>query len=224
MYRKLSYNLTLNDPVFPGNPKSLKIHPFTRIANGDISNQSRLTIFNHDGTHVDGPKHFNNGSSVELSAVDINRFIFTTPSVIDLEGKVQEKIFPQDIEPFANTIEGADFLLIRTGYSTFRNHDHHKYTQNYPVFSQEVAAYFVENFDTLVGVGVDCIAVGSMKFPEDAVKTHQILNGMNVTGKYLLILEDVNIPKDVKSMQKLFVIPLFVETVDSLPVTVFCEI
>ena len=161
---------------------------------------------------------------MELSGLDINRFIFTTPSIINLEGKIQEKIFPQDIEPFANVIKGADFLLIRTGYSTFRNHDHRRYTQDYPVFSQEVATYLLENFDTLIGVGVDCISVGSVKFHEDAVKVHQILNGMNATGKYVLILEDVNIPEDIKYIKKLFVIPLFIDLVDSLPVTVFCEI
>ena len=71
---------------------------------------------------------------------------------------------------------------------------------------------------------MDCISIGSKKFREDGVKAHQILTGINDTGKYLFILEDVNIPKEVLGMKKLFIIPFFIDVVDSLPVTVFCEL
>ncbi len=224
MYVKLSYTLTSDAPVFPGNPKALEIEPFTRLSKGEIANQSRITIFNHDGTHFDGPQHFNPDSAVDVSALDINRFIFHAPVIVDLEGKVQSKIFPCDIEPFASAIARADFLLIRTGHSRFRNQDHQTYAQEGPVFSPEFATYLIKHCDSLVGVGIDCISAGSVKFPDDAVKVHQILNGMNAAGRYLFILEDIYLPGDLKTLKKLFMIPWFMAGVDSLPATVFGEI
>ena len=224
MYVKLSYPITSDAPTYPGNPGALSLEPFTQIKQGDVANQFLITLFNHDGTHLDGPQHFNDHSPVQLSELPISDFIFTRPVVIDLEGKIQEKIFPKDLEPFAERIGGADFLLIRTGYSAFRAGDLRRYTQDYPVFSQELAAYLIQHVDGLRGVGTDCISIGSKKFREDGVKAHQILTGINEAGRYLLILEEVNIPREALAMKTLFVIPLFIEQVDSVPVTVFCEV
>ena len=44
-------------PVYPGNPP-FDMTPVERIANGDSSNDSRLEMGTHTGTHVDAPRHF----------------------------------------------------------------------------------------------------------------------------------------------------------------------
>jgi len=59
MYINLAYILPVDDPTYPGNPEPLRIEPVTEISKGDVANQSSITIFNHDGTHLDGPQHFN---------------------------------------------------------------------------------------------------------------------------------------------------------------------
>jgi kynurenine formamidase len=223
MYKQLSYKLFPNAPVYPGNPEPLVIEPFSRIEKGDKCNTYKITTFNHDGTHIDGPEHFNKDAREKISNLDINSFIFNKPFVVNLEGKIKDMIYPGDIKPFSDKIKNSDFLLMRTGFSNFRDSDLEKYTKNYPVFSEELSLYLVENFKTLKGVGIDCVSVGSVKFPEEGPKVHRILNGQNKLNKYLLILEDVNIPEDVKEMKRLFIIPFFIEGVDSLPATVFCE-
>src|SRR6266576_1364054 len=43
--------------TYPGNPE-FEISPVKRIANGDSSNNSRLVMGTHTGTHVDAPRHF----------------------------------------------------------------------------------------------------------------------------------------------------------------------
>ena len=44
-------------PTYPGNP-DFEFAPVKRIANGDCSNESRLVMGTHTGTHVDAPLHF----------------------------------------------------------------------------------------------------------------------------------------------------------------------
>ena len=62
MYINPLYTLSVDDPTYPGNLEPLRIEPITEISKGDVANQSSITIFNHDGTHLDGPQHFNRDS------------------------------------------------------------------------------------------------------------------------------------------------------------------
>lgn len=44
-------------PTYPGNPE-FELTPVHRLAAGDSSNNSRLVMGTHTGTHVDAPRHF----------------------------------------------------------------------------------------------------------------------------------------------------------------------
>jgi len=55
MYINQSYTLSVDDPPYPGNPEPLRIEPVTEISKGNVANQSSISIFTHDGTHLDGP-------------------------------------------------------------------------------------------------------------------------------------------------------------------------
>src|SRR5690348_785057 len=46
--------------TYPGNPE-FEITPVHRLSAGDSSNNSRLVMGTHTGTHVDAPKHFFDG-------------------------------------------------------------------------------------------------------------------------------------------------------------------
>ena len=59
MFRLLSYPLTKNAPVWPGNPPAAQTEPFESIAAGGMANTTVLNLFSHSGTHLDAPKHFN---------------------------------------------------------------------------------------------------------------------------------------------------------------------
>jgi arylformamidase len=53
----VSVPLAAGIATYPGNPE-FEITPVKRIAAGDSSNNSRIVMGTHTGTHVDAPKHF----------------------------------------------------------------------------------------------------------------------------------------------------------------------
>src|SRR5438045_9533727 len=53
----VSVLLAAGVPAYPGNPP-FEMTPVKRIASGDSSNNSKLVMGTHTGTHVDAPKHF----------------------------------------------------------------------------------------------------------------------------------------------------------------------
>ncbi len=58
-FRLLSYPMTNDAPVWPGNPPAAQTKAASSIAAGDMANTTVLTLFSHSGTHFDAPKHFN---------------------------------------------------------------------------------------------------------------------------------------------------------------------
>jgi arylformamidase len=63
------YDLTLPlgplTPLYPGDPP-FELDMYRRLADGDSSNNSRLRMGLHNGTHIDAPYHFiENGGTVE---------------------------------------------------------------------------------------------------------------------------------------------------------------
>ena len=58
MFKILSYPIKDGDPTWPGNP-TCSLEPHTSIAKGDTANTATIHLFNHYGTHLDGPMHFN---------------------------------------------------------------------------------------------------------------------------------------------------------------------
>lgn len=57
MYQILSYPIKKGQPTWPGNP-AFSLEPHTSIAGGDTANTCTIHLFNHYGTHLDGPMHF----------------------------------------------------------------------------------------------------------------------------------------------------------------------
>src|SRR3954451_4604102 len=58
-------------PSYPGNP-DFEIQPVKRISDGASSNNSRLVMGTHTGTHVDAPRHFfDDRGGVETLPLDL---------------------------------------------------------------------------------------------------------------------------------------------------------
>ena len=57
MFKILSYPIKDGEPTWPGNP-TCSLEPHTSIAKGDTANTATIHLFNHYGTHLDGPMHF----------------------------------------------------------------------------------------------------------------------------------------------------------------------
>lgn len=70
-------------PVYPGDPPP-KIIPLSRIALGDASNTSALSLCTHNATHIDSPLHFV-PDGTDIASVDLD-YCVGECSVVEFNG------------------------------------------------------------------------------------------------------------------------------------------
>ncbi|WKL01789.1 cyclase family protein [Paenibacillus amylolyticus] len=217
----LSYPLSVNTPVYKDNPP-VEIQQQSSIDQGDLYNQFIITSLDHNGTHIDGPWHFN-PQGLKISEIPIDYFIFTHPTILDIPKGDDELITKADLEPYEHQIAGSDLLLIRTGPGNFRSSDPVRYSDHNPGFAADAASYLMV-FDSLRAVGMDMISSGSVIHVDEAITFHQIMLGKGrVDGKFILLIEDMNLNHDLSGIEKVYAVPLYIEGVDSSFSTVFTE-
>ncbi|MCL6658719.1 cyclase family protein [Paenibacillus amylolyticus] len=217
----LSYPLSVNTPVYKDNPP-VEIQQQSSIDQGDLYNQFIITSLDHNGTHIDGPWHFN-PQGLKISEIPIDYFIFTHPTILDIPKDDDELITKADLEPYEHQIAGSDLLLIRTGFGNFRSSDSVRYSDHNPGFAADAANYLMV-FDSLRAVGMDMISSGSVIHVDEAITFHQIMLGKGrVDGKFILLIEDMNLNHDLSEIEKIYAVPLYIEGVDSSFSTVFTE-
>lgn len=217
----LSYPLSVNTPVYKDNPP-VEIEQQSSIDQGDLYNQFIITSLDHNGTHIDGPWHFN-PQGLKISEIPIDYFISTHPTILDIPKGDDELITKADLEPYVHQIAGSDLLLIRTGFGNFRSSDPVRYSDHNPGFAADAASYLMV-FDSLRAVGMDMISSGSVIHVDEAITFHQIMLGKGrVDGKFILLIEDMNLNHDLSGIEKVYAVPLYIEGVDSSFSTVFTE-
>ena len=87
------------------------------------------------------------------------------------------------------------------------------------------AATFLRIQKNLRAIGIDAISISSFAHLDIGEKTHQILLMADFhLFEPKFIIEDMNLSADLKGMKRVFVIPLFIDEVDSAPCTVFAEV
>ncbi|MFQ5763202.1 MAG: cyclase family protein, partial [Candidatus Bathyarchaeia archaeon] len=121
----LSHKLTLETPAYNSGP-SLKISPMQEIRSGASSNSYVLSFPNHLGTHIDAPKHFDDGGR-PIASYDLDELVFNRPMIADLHKDDSELITEQELRQFGQLISKADLLLMRTGFQKYRDTDPHRY-------------------------------------------------------------------------------------------------
>lgn len=97
MYQILSYPIKEGQPTWPGNP-AFSLEPHTSIAGGDTANTCTIHLFNHYGTHLDGPMHFY-GKGIPLDQVPFGHFFFHKPLLLDIPKEPGAKLMPEDLIP-----------------------------------------------------------------------------------------------------------------------------
>ena len=222
MYKRISYTLTTRDRAFPGAP-TMHIQPFESMEKGDLLNTYQVTLFNHFGTHMDGPNHFN-GNGRQLYEMELSRFIFERPLLIDIPEGEGEKVLAEDLLPYGEKIKEADLLLIRSGFGGMRQTDSKVYSERGPAVSSQAARYLVDHFPALKAIGMDWISLATPLDMEDGIRAHQILLGAEGDGP-ILIIEDLDLRGlEDERLERVYALPLFVEGIDSAPVTVVAKI
>ncbi|MBW5447954.1 cyclase family protein [Cohnella sp. CFH 77786] len=217
----LSYPLSVNTPVYKDNPP-VRIWPQTLIENGSPYNQYVIQTINHNGTHIDAPRHFNPQGKT-LSEIPLDYFVFNRVSVIDVPKREDELITAADLMPWADRIAGSDLLLIRTGFGRIRGSDPLRYGNRNPGFAAS-AARFLMAFDSLRAIGVDFISAAAAQKPEEGILFHQIMLGKGrKDGRFILIMEDLNLNRDLSQIRTVYAVPWFIEGVDSSQATIFGE-
>lgn len=223
MYRILSHVLNTRDHAFPGAP-TLRLTPFEVIGeNGSACNTCRVEVFNHYGTHMDGPNHFN-PQGAELWQMPLETFISERPLLLDLPKGEGEGVTPEELLLHDEELKQADMLFIRSGFEQVRYTDNERYSKRGPCVSSLAAQLLVERWPNLKAVAMDWISLSSPLSLADGVRAHQLMLGLE-GHKPILIIEDVslqNIQPD--KLKKVFVMPLLVEGIDSAPVTILAEL
>ena len=222
MYRRLSYTLNVRDHAFPGAP-TMRIEPFESMQEGDRLNTYNVTLFNHFGTHMDGPNHFN-GQGRQLYELELSTFIFEKPLLVDIPKGRGELVEPEELMRFDEAIRAADLLLVRSGFSAMRASDNRAYSEEGPAISAGAAELIVERYQNLEAVGMDWISLSSPLHLEDGIRAHQIMLG-KTGAEPVLIIEDIDLSGlDPDTLETVFALPLFIEGIDSAPVTILAKI
>ncbi len=134
----LSWDLTENTPIYPGDPEP-KIEVATTLEKEGY-NLSGVYVGTQTGTHVDAPYHFSNeGATIDQMELD---FFFGEAVVIRVtDKKAKEEITMKDVEPYDARIKPGTIVLFNTNWykkvGTEAFFDH-------PYVSGEVAEYLVK--------------------------------------------------------------------------------
>jgi arylformamidase len=222
VFIRLSYDLSADGPGWPGNPK-LESHWHTSMDSGDIVNHTVFTLFTHFGPHLDAPLHWQqHGESV--TDLTIDRFIYLSPVAIDIPKGPQELITATEIEAHRAAILDKDCLLIRTGFSRYRQGDANTYSARGPALAPAAAQYVMDSFPTLKAIGTDCISIASPAMIDEAIETHRILCGYHDPGRSLIILEDFSLDFDLTHLKRIYALPLFLKGAEGSPCTIVAEV
>lgn len=214
-YKLLSYLISEETPIYGGG--SFQIRQEKQIKKGDSSNTFRLDFISHSGTHIDTPQHyFNNGRPIEK--YNINELIFNRPHLINLPKNQDELITKKDLRG----LKKCDILLIKTGFFKFRQLN--IYIFHNPGFSHDAAKFIRENYPDIRAIGIDTISISGYQNRTEGRLAHKaLLTARKYNYRPVLLIEDMDLSGDCRSLKKIYVAPLFVKEIDSAPCTIIGE-
>ena len=185
---------------------------------GGSSNSYTLSLPNHLGTHIDAPKHVDDGGKA-ISDYPFDAFVFLHPLVLEMPKGESELVTLEELKEHKGEIEKADLLLLRTRFQVYRDKDPAKYMNMNPGVSAEAANYLASEFPRLRALGFDFISLSAVQKREEGRKAHRAL----LSGRDFFIIEDMDLSRCPKRARRVLVVPLFVEGIDSTPCTVAAE-
>lgn len=220
MFVLLSFPLATDTPT-PGGRTPLTLRVDESLAQGHVGNTFFYTAWNHAGTHVDGPAHML-AEGHKVSDFPIERFIFQHPRLIEVPKGNDELITAADLRPYKAAIAEADLLLLRTDFTRYRRSEPLRYRDRNPGLSAEVAHYLADApFSSLRAIGIDAISMASVAHLDEGIEAHQILFARQPEGIFLI--EDMDLRADLRHLKRIYVVPWFVEGVDSSHCTIIAE-
>ena len=198
-------SLPLHDRMvaYPGDPGFSQEY-VRRIAGGAGSNNSRVSVGSHTGTHLDAPLHFINGAAT-LEELPLEALVGPA-RVFALE--VTEKITAADLAPL--DWEGVRRVLFRTRNSELWSGE--GFVPEFIYLTGDAAEFLVGR--QIVLVGVDCLSVDQFRAPGHPA--HHALLGAGVAA-----LEGLNLSEAPPGDYLLVCAPLRVLGAEAAPARVF---
>ena len=215
----LSKMISPYNSIFPGNPKNVLLN-YTRIPLGDVSNNYVALIHSHNGTHLDVPFHFFEDGK-KLTDYSVRDLIFTRVKIVEVEG-VQNNYLNIDDLQLTLLEKETEALIIKIHYCSNIGKSEEKTVKNVGLSAE--AAQFIRDKTKLKLIGTDSISISHPENPKEGVQAHHILLSSNVKSEPVLILEDMEIPIDIKEVERLFICPLWGLFPDGGPCSVIAEV
>lgn len=213
----LSYSLSTSTPSYGGG-EGLRVEQTRSLDRGDTSNNSRWSLPNHLGTHLDAPLHFwRDGVAVEQIAPE--QLVFDRVQLVDAQMPEGLLIRPEHLaEPLA---EDLDLLLLRTGFGKSRGT--REYWEHGPGVHSEFADHLRRSAPHCRMIGFDFISLSSFQHREVGRQAHRAFLDPQ---RPILILEDMDLSAldDRPDLTRVTVLPLRVDGADGAPVTVLAEL
>jgi arylformamidase len=189
--------------TYPGNPP-FEMTAVHRIADGHSSNNSRLVMGTHTGTHVDAPLHFFDGRpGVEAMALEL---LIGRARVIDLPhrgGITEEHLAAAGLREDLR-------VLLRTPNSALWNTTE-GFRTDYTYLTEEAAKFLVAQGVKVVGV--DYLSVEQYK--KAGAPAHKAL-----LGNGLIIIEGLNLSEADAGQYEMYCLPLRLAHGDGAPARV----
>lgn len=210
----LSYPISGSTPLYPGTPK-FKVSKVKEMAKGDSCNSLVFSISNHSGTHIDCPAHFcQEGKKVgDYKSANL---IFKNAVVVYIPKEPDEPIRAGEFNNVPND-NTAEFVMIRTGFSKYRNTRAAIYSGSNPYLLPEAVERLKKKFKKMRALGVDTISVSSALHREAGRAAHKNLLGAR---HQVLIVEDMKIPAAPQRFKEVIVYPFITGKIDSSPCAV----
>ena len=216
--------LWLSRPLLPGmaaynGRDDFQARPADDMARGAANNSLRLAFKNHVGTHFDFPRHFfADGKSVDdYAAAD---FIFSRPALVDIPLEQGRYINDEDLKA-ARPPEGADLLLIRTGYGAFYGQD--KYWNDNPGLDSTAAAWLKRHHPSIRCLGMDFLSVNAHRNKEPGRAGHRAF----LSPPEILLIEDMDLSPlngAGPGLSSVVAAPLRIGRADGAPCTVIGQV
>ncbi|MCK9482211.1 MAG: cyclase family protein [Bacteroidia bacterium] len=129
----LSYKLTTNMVVYPGNKRP--VYEWLGRDNSEGYNLTFLSMVAHTGTHADSPLHFIEGGQT-IDLVDLNCFYGKTRLFSFEKEPNSQEIMIEDIMDDEDEVEQGSIFVLRTGIEKLGETKNYNY--KYPIPSKEL--------------------------------------------------------------------------------------
>ena len=198
----ISYGLSNGMIHWPMSP----IYPHIDLAHhpskGNIVTMMQLNINVHNGTHVDAPRHFiEDGTSIDQMPLDT---IIGPARIIEI--KDNESIKPEELATY--NIQPGERILFKTRNSSLYKLG--KFVEDY-VYITDEGANFLRDKKVSV-VGLDYLAVGTIKDKDSLIAVHKILLGSGIW-----IIEAIDLSAVEAGNYEIICLPILLKDGDAGP-------